>query len=73
MSSRERLFSEAKTDREGRGPGAAADEKAELLDAEVEVVIVVSNESDERILVTVEAELDAEAVRMWGYRKGLGS
>ena len=72
ISSRERLFSEAEADwesgegRASRGPGAAADEEAELLDAEVEVVGVVGNERDGRILVAVEAEaeLDAEPVRM---------
>ena len=38
------------------------------------MVIVIGNESDGRILVTVEveAELDAEAVRMWGCCKRLG-
>jgi len=80
MSSRERLFSEAEADwesgegRTSRGAGAAADDEGGLLDAEVEVVAVVGKEGDGRILVAVdvEAELDAEPVRMCGCRKGLG-
>lgn len=75
MSSRERLFSEAEADwdsgegRVSRGADVAvADEEAELLDAEVDVVAVVGKEGDGRILAAVEAEaaLDAEPVRIWG-------
>ena len=81
MSSRERLFSEADEadwesgeGRTRRGAGAAADDGGVVLDAEVDVVAVVGKEGEGRILVAVdvEAELDAEPVRMWGCRRGLG-